>query len=303
MKKLFKEGRFTGKGILEFLDKKGFYIVLILCIAIVGATAVFVATYNVTSSNEDSEMENIIAEDFGEDAVDETGEVPVGNSTEPAVDIVEDEEVAIGTSLSSSEEEAIMVSEPAESHEEVTGGQDLEEVAAEASKPAENKQKDTAPSKDKETVPNKESQSEKKTTEEEFQLIMPVSGNVTFDYAMDKLVYSRTLEDWRTHSGIDLAAERGTNIKAAADGFISEVKNDPRFGATIIIDHQNGLKTVYSNLATTDTVTTNQKIKQGDIIGSVGNTALFESAEQPHLHFEVLKEGNPSDPREYLDIK
>ncbi|MGI6777393.1 MAG: peptidoglycan DD-metalloendopeptidase family protein [Acetivibrionales bacterium] len=136
-----------------------------------------------------------------------------------------------------------------------------------------------------------------------YKLALPVIGDVSFDYAMDRLVYSKTLEDWRTHSGIDLAADRGTNVKAAADGFISEVKNDPRFGITVIIDHQNGLKTVYANLASDEVVVPNQKVKEGDVIGAIGNTALFESAEQPHLHFEVLMDNRPVDPKEYLPLK
>jgi murein DD-endopeptidase MepM/ murein hydrolase activator NlpD len=69
---------------------------------------------------------------------------------------------------------------------------------------------------------------------------------------------------------------------------------------TVVIDHKNGLKSVYSNLATDDMVTSNQKIKQGEIIGSIGNTAVFESAEQSHLHFQVLKDNVIVDPTAYL---
>lgn len=96
---------------------------------------------------------------------------------------------------------------------------------------------------------------------------------------------------------------RWMNVKAVADGVISEIKNDPRYGVVVIIDHKNGIKTVYSNLASDDMVTSNQKVKQGDVIGIVGNTALFESAEQPHLHFEVLMDNEPVDPLAYLPIE
>lgn len=135
------------------------------------------------------------------------------------------------------------------------------------------------------------------------EFILPVVGEVTFAFAIDKLVYSKTLEEWRTHSGVDLAADRGTPVKAVGDGFVSDIKHDPRFGVTIIVDHGDGIKSLYANLASDDMVSPNQKIKQGDIIGCVGNTALFESAEQSHLHFEILKDDEPVNPDAWLSIK
>lgn len=285
MKKLFSNGKFSGKKVLEFLDKKGFYVVLVLCIVIVGATAVFVATRNVTSTNEDLESENIIVEDF-----DDSELIAVDEDAAEMQDA--SEEASIGTSISISEEDLQTSQEEA--------GQNGENMAAakesegDADKPSNEKPK-----------PQGQDKPEEKQTEApaSVKLAMPVAGEIIFDYAMDRLVYSKTLEDWRTHSGVDIAAPRGTVVVAAADGFVSEVKNDPRFGATVILKHENGLSTVYSNLASTDVVTPNQKVKQGDAIGAVGNTALFESAEQPHLHFEVLKENIPVNPKEYLGIK
>ncbi|NLC69227.1 MAG: M23 family metallopeptidase [Clostridiaceae bacterium] len=130
--------------------------------------------------------------------------------------------------------------------------------------------------------------------------IMPVYGNIIHDYAMDKLVYSKTLEDWRTHGGIDIAASRGTAVKAVAGGVVYEIRSDPRLGYTIVIDHENGFKTVYANLASPDMVLPNQIVEQGDSIGSVGDTAVFEIALEPHLHFEVLKNDELVDPKLYL---
>jgi murein DD-endopeptidase MepM/ murein hydrolase activator NlpD len=132
---------------------------------------------------------------------------------------------------------------------------------------------------------------------------MPVFGEVSFEYAKDKLLYSKTLDEWRSHSGLDLKADRGTPVKVVADGVVTEIKNDPRIGITIIVDHLNGLKTVYANLANGDMVSPNQKVKQGEVIGSVGNTASFESAEPAHLHFEVLKNNKNVNPSDYLPKK
>jgi len=100
--------------------------------------------------------------------------------------------------------------------------------------------------------------------------------------------------------GIDIAASRGTAVKAVADGVVIDVYEDPRLGFTVVIDHENGLKTVYSNLASGDMVVPNQIVTQGESIGSVGNTASFEIALEPHLHFEVLKDDQIVDPKLYL---
>ena len=129
---------------------------------------------------------------------------------------------------------------------------------------------------------------------------MPVIGDISLEYAKDTLVYSKTLEEWRAHTGIDLAADRGTPVKAVADGVVVDVRNEQYYGISIVLDHGNDIKTVYRNLASDDTVSINEKVKQGQVIGSVGNTALDESSEQPHLHFEVLKKDVSVDPLAYL---
>ena len=281
MKKLFPDEKGRKKRIMELLDKKGFYIVLLLCIAIVGGTAVYVTTRNATSDLNDYDAQNIIPEDLGDDSAADAGASL--NAQEPI-----DTAAAISDQKLASNDTA-----------KVTTPQDKEvkPTATPNPKPG------TGTSSIQTT---KSSGTAAKTTSgsgtaaKKPGFIMPVFGEVTFEFAKDKLVYSKTLEEWRTHDGLDLAADRGTPVKAAADGVVSEIKNDPRFGVVIIIDHKDGVKTVYSNLASDDMVTSNQKVKQGDIIGSVGNTAAFESAEQSHLHFEVLEDNVSVDPVAYL---
>ncbi len=99
---------------------------------------------------------------------------------------------------------------------------------------------------------------------------------------------------------MDIASDRGTPVKAVADGVVSDVRSDSYYGITIIVDHDNGLQTLYRNLASDETVSVNQKVKQGEVIGSIGNTAGDESAEPAHLHFEVLKNNVSVDPVTYL---
>jgi len=139
---------------------------------------------------------------------------------------------------------------------------------------------------------------EEKIPDPEF--ITPVSGDIMKEFADNKLVYSSTLDVWTTHNGIDIVAEKTTVVKASADGTISSIKNDPRYGLTVIIEHVNGFKTVYSNLLSTEFVVEGEKVTKGQSIATVGNSAAFEISEEPHLHFELIKENQQLDPELYI---
>lgn len=140
------------------------------------------------------------------------------------------------------------------------------------------------------------------TTKEtkEVSFTKPVEGDVIREFAKDNLVYSETLQEWVTHLGIDIKANKTTVVKASADGTIRSIKNDPRYGLTIIIDHDDGYQTIYSNLLTTEFVVEGEKVKQGQSIGTVGNTAVFEISDESHLHFEILKDSEQLDPNIYI---
>lgn len=137
-------------------------------------------------------------------------------------------------------------------------------------------------------------------TTKELEFEMPVDGEISREYAKDNLIYSETLKEWVTHMGIDIKAEKTTIVKAAEAGTIKSIKNDPRYGLTIVIEHDNGFQTVYSNLLTSEFVVEGEKVEKGQSIGTVGNTAVFEIADEPHLHFEILKDSIQVDPSIYL---
>lgn len=143
-------------------------------------------------------------------------------------------------------------------------------------------------------------QEEKEIPKKELAFSYPVEGKIAKEFAMEKLVYSKTLEEWIVHQGIDIKADRTTVVKAAEEGTVVAIKNDPRYGLTVIIEHIDGYKTVYSNLLTTEFVTEDEHVEKGQSIGTVGNSAAFEIADEPHLHFEMLKEGEYVDPILYL---
>lgn len=131
--------------------------------------------------------------------------------------------------------------------------------------------------------------------------LMPIEkGEILKKYAKDSYVYSDTLEEWITHLGIDIKAEKATVVKASAAGTVTNIKNDPRYGLSVIIEHTNGYKTIYSNLLTAEFVEVGESVKQGQTLGTVGNSATFEVSDQSHLHFEILKDDENVDPEIYL---
>ena len=133
-------------------------------------------------------------------------------------------------------------------------------------------------------------------TKKELSFEKPVEGEIVREYAKDSLIYSETLQEWTTHTGIDIKADKTTVVKAAEAGTIKSIKNDPRYGLTIVIEHDDQYQTIYSNLLTSEFVVEGEKVEKGQAIGTVGNTAVFEIADEPHLHFEIWKDSLPIDP-------
>lgn len=139
------------------------------------------------------------------------------------------------------------------------------------------------------------------TSSEKTTLTYPVNGEVITPHAVETLIYSKTLGDWRSHQGIDIKAQIGTDVLAAADGIIEDVYTDDFMGITIVIDHQNGLKSVYANLSNASLVQKGQSVTRGAAISAVGDTAIYETGEVGHLHFEVIEDGNAVDPLVWLE--
>ena len=137
-------------------------------------------------------------------------------------------------------------------------------------------------------------------TMEDLVFVWPVSGETELPYSVDELIYDKTMADWRTHDGVDIACAMGTRVLAAASGVVSDVYEDDLLGTTVVIDHGAGLQSVYANLAAAPTVDPGDSVAMSQVIGSVGDTAIGEAVEQSHLHFALKKDGVPADPADYL---
>lgn len=131
-------------------------------------------------------------------------------------------------------------------------------------------------------------------------IVSPLNGEVVTVFSVDQLVYNETLADWRTHDGIDISAVQGTTVLSASSGTVASVTDDPLMGTTVVIRHDGGYETTYANLQARPNVEAGETVSAGQIIGAVGRTAAAESAQGPHLHFSVTKDGAPVDPNEYL---
>ncbi|MDE6280811.1 MAG: M23 family metallopeptidase, partial [Oscillospiraceae bacterium] len=127
-----------------------------------------------------------------------------------------------------------------------------------------------------------------------------VKGTIIADFSVEALAYDETMGDWRTHSGLDIAAPLGTQVLAAANGTVSAIEQDDMLGTVVKIDHGQGLVSEYANLAAVPTVSVGDEVTTGAVIGSVGETAAGESGRQAHLHYALLKDGQAVNPVDYL---
>lgn len=135
------------------------------------------------------------------------------------------------------------------------------------------------------------------------ELALPVaSGKLSEKHSVDVQVFSQTMQDWRVHLGIDISTEESAPVCAAAEGVVEQIWEDPMMGWCIALSHTGECVTVYKNLAKemADGLTVGSSVQKGQLLGYVGDSALLEIAEEPHLHMEMTVKGLQVDPLEYF---
>ncbi len=147
-----------------------------------------------------------------------------------------------------------------------------------------------------------QSSTQPQQTQQPLKTGMPVEGKTITEHAMDCLTYNETTRDWRVHNGIDIAAEAGTKVSAAAAGTVYTVYADDALGTTVVLRHENGYVTMYSSLNSEVSVKVGDTVTLGQTLGIVDNTALLENAIGDHLHFAVTCNDAPMDPEKFLGI-
>lgn len=237
----------------QFFAGKGFYIVLFLCVAVIGVSAWSMLTGNGTARVGESEMGISAA------------------NMEPAATLLPEAPPATAAPKPT----AAPVPETTPAPE------------AEAKAPA------AAP------APAAEVKTPAPAAAPDYY-IWPVAGPIENGYSIEVLVFNDTLQDWRTHDGVDIACELGAQVKAIANGTVTDVYRDDLYGTTVVIAHNGALVSQYSNLAAAPTVAAGDAVTVGQVIGAVGDTALCEAGEVCHLHLGMTKEGMSVDPMDYL---
>ena len=135
-----------------------------------------------------------------------------------------------------------------------------------------------------------------------LKTMLPVSGQTVAEYAMETLSYNETTRDWRVHNGIDIAAEEGAEVCAAAEGTVIAVREDDAMGCTVVIRHDGGYVTEYASLREDLAVQEGDTVVLGQTIGYAGSTALVETTLGSHVHFSVTHQNLPMDPAEFLAL-
>lgn len=239
-----------------FFAGKGFYIVLFLCVAVIGVSAWSMLSGGDAAPADDPGMSMAVSR--LEEPVAEAN-VPAAKKTE--TDALREVPPAISTA-------APIVTTPADAAPDNTAQQTAQESQAPAAAPD--------------------------------YFIWPVTGEIENPFSVTVLTFNRTMQDWRVHDGVDIAAELGTQVKATTNGTVAEIYRDDLYGTTVVLSHRDGLTSIYANLAETPTVTVGQQVRVGEVIGAVGDTALAETGEVCHLHFAMQLDGESLDPVEYM---
>ncbi len=151
-----------------------------------------------------------------------------------------------------------------------------------------------------ETVPVTEIAETSPETAEVHELCKPAVGEILQPFSHGELVKSPTTGVWQTHNGLDIAASLGDDVHAMDSGVVTQVEEDALWGVTVTIDHKNGVLSRYCNLSQGLSVAVGDAVESGMVIGTIGSTADMESGEPSHLHFEVIKDGDYTDPETFL---
>lgn len=128
---------------------------------------------------------------------------------------------------------------------------------------------------------------------------VPLTGEVVKEFTLENLLYFDAIGEWRVHKGLDIKPKDTLMIESAFSGTVEKVNKSELTGTEIVIDHGDNIKTLYNNLASSK-VSVGDIVEKGQIIGNVGKCDSIESAEGPHLHFEIIVDGKNVNPLDYI---
>lgn len=258
------EDKKRNKMLKEMLEGRGFYIVLLLCLLTVGATGLVMA-------KDGRELKEAQAELEQQTQVLAPSVVPQQEELDTVEPVDEPQQTEPTAQAAQSEQEEQTQTVETEAQQTETAAQPEEETEAQSVM----------------------------GQEESTRLYTPMTGAVQRPYSGETLQYDVTMGDYRSHGGTDIEAPVGTQVTAAADGQVTGVYTDDRMGTTVVVDHGDGLQTLYANLGEVSVVP-GDVVQRGDVLAVTGTSALAEQVQEPHLHLEVIRNGVREDPAQHI---
>lgn len=257
----------------ELKKLPGFYIALCCCVLVIGLAGYFTERSEKSTqtqmSSETTDNESVFSGD-----IDSYTEEALSRNAVPASETITQEEYASETAS------------------------DAEEAAAEANNEEYVEANAETDYTEDYTVDNPDVEDAAViVSAESSEFEAPVNGDILEGFSA-KLVYNTAMSDWRTHDGIDLAADTGCSVHAAANGTVKQIISSA-LGDGIEIEHANGYITRYIGLGSIENLNEGDSVNAGDVIGLVGESK-GESVSEPHLHFEIYKDGEAVDPKDFI---
>lgn len=128
---------------------------------------------------------------------------------------------------------------------------------------------------------------------------LPSENNITKHFSGGEMVKNVTTDDWRVHTGLDIAGKVGDPVKCICDGTVTDVRDDDLWGTTVTVDHGNGISSEYRGLGRGSTLDVGTQIKINEKVGNLGEIPV-EKADGVHLHLEILENGKQIDPEKVI---
>lgn len=163
------------------------------------------------------------------------------------------------------------------------------------------KEEETSQTQSAETTRKEEPTTKAAAKDVVIECSLPLGKSILKDYSAGTMVKSKTMNDWRTHNGVDFTGEQGSEIRAVCGGVVREITADASWGNIIVIEHENGCTARYCGIENAS-VKEGEMVARDDVIGTLG-VIPCESADASHLHFEVLRNGKFADPVEALSMQ
>lgn len=131
--------------------------------------------------------------------------------------------------------------------------------------------------------------------DQEAGLLWPVNGEVLMEYSADKVVYFKTLAQYRTNPAMLIAAKKGTEVKASADGEVTEITTSEETGRTLTMDIGDGFSVVYGQLSDI-AVQKGDRVSEGQVIGKVADPTKYYTVEGTNLYYQIKENDETVNP-------